>query len=145
MKAEELFIGAHVEALGKNRKIKSIVTKDTDVEVSFYGNNPVVVSLDMLRPIPLTSEILEKNGWISDNSNDPLRIYNLHHGNKLCSIIAIADDGKWSIEVSTEIARKDKRGRADLVTFARDWCNGFCVHELQHALNLCGSDKEIVI
>ena len=97
-----------------------------------------------IEPIPLTTEILEKNGWISDNSNDPLRVYNLRHG-KGYSTIAISDDGKLSIEVGAEIAKKDKGGRADLVTFIRDWCGGFCVHELQHALKLCGIEKEIVI
>lgn len=98
-----------------------------------------------LEPISLTPEILEKNGWVSDNYNDPFRVYNLRHGNKLYSTIAIADDGKWSIEVNKEIAKKDKRGRADGVVFIRDWCNGFCVHELQHALKLCGIEKEIVL
>lgn len=97
-----------------------------------------------IEPIPLTPEILEKNGWISDNSNDHLRIYNLRYG-KEYSTIAISDDGKWSIEVGAEIAKKDKRGRADLVTFIRDWCDGFCVHELQHCLKLVGIEKDIVL
>lgn len=134
----DLMIGDWVMLYDRPRKVEII-----------YDNGRVQVGCieedcDELEPIPLTPEILEKNGWIPDNSNDHLRIYNLRYG-KGYSTIAISDDGKLSIEVSAEIAKKDKRGRADLVTFARDWCNGFCVHELQHALKLCGIDKEIVI
>lgn len=62
MKASELFIGAHVFCLGKERVIKSIVKKDTGVEVSFEGKNPVIVGADMIEPIVLTADVLEKNG-----------------------------------------------------------------------------------
>ena len=35
---------------------------------------------DEIVGIPLTPEILEKNGWVSDNYNDRLSVYNLRHG-----------------------------------------------------------------
>lgn len=147
MKANELMIGDWVKfPIGNDKVVDLTYIEGRGVCASFAASATLFpVEVYKLEPIPLTPEILEKNGWASDNSNDPLRVYNLRHGNKLHSIIAIADDGKWSIEVSAEIAKKDKRGRADLVTFIRDWCDGFCVHELQHALRLCGIEKEIVI
>lgn len=148
MKAKELMIGDWVMPLQKSiRKPCQVVSTDGRTNTCRIDSDEYsgLLSCSELERIPLSTEILEKNGWISDNSNDPLRIYNLRHGNKLYSIIAIADDGKWSIEVDAEIAKKDKRGRADLVTFIRGWCGGFCVHELQHALKLCGIEKEIMI
>lgn len=136
MKAEELMIGDWVSYNGISNKI-SLADYGIDKGHAEWRNE--------IEPIPLTPEILEKNGWVSDNYNDPFRVYNLRHGNKLYSTIAIADDGKWSIEVNKEIAKKDKRGRADGVVFIRDWCNEFYVHELQHALRLCRIEKKIVI
>lgn len=151
MRAEELMVGDWV--IWKNRQVQiasvsGIVYSfgQIDVVLAHCNDDNLLEKHDIksVSPIPLTPEILEKNGWISDNYNDRLHVYNLRYS-KGHSTIAISDDGKWSIEVSTEVAKKDKRGRADLITFVRDWCDGFCVHELQHALRLCGIDKEIVI
>lgn len=125
MKANELFIGAHVEALGKNRKIKSIVVKDTDVEVSFYGSNPVIVSLDMLRPIPLTMEILEKNEWCSRMNGT----------------------GEFYLKkplVDAAIVTKNIIGfQMNHGPFSKLPIH--YAHQLQHALRLCGVEKEIVL
>lgn len=66
MKANELMIGDYVKFLGRVRKINSIIRKDTGVEISFEGKNPVVVSLDEIEPVALTPEILEKNGFEKD-------------------------------------------------------------------------------
>lgn len=103
-----------------------------------------------IEPIPLTPEILEKNGFIIgydgahiDHDNN-LKMYHKYIG-KAHIVVNYLDDGKVGIEISNEFSPKDDKGRADLVTFARDWCNGFCVHELQHTFRLCGIEKEIVI
>lgn len=146
MKANELMIGDWVKfPIGNDKVIDLPYIEGRGVCASFAASVTLFpVEVYKLEPIPLTPEILEKNGWISDNYIDRLHVYNLRHG-KGYSTIAISDDGKLSIEVGAEIAKKDKRGRADLVTFIRDWCGGFCVHELQHALRLCGIEKEIVL
>lgn len=99
MKAEELMIGDWVMLYDRPRKVERIYD---------YGRveaGCVEEDCDKLEPIPLTSEILEKNGWISDNYNDRLQVYNLRRG-KGYSTIAISDDGKLSIEVVAEITKK---------------------------------------
>ena len=93
----------------------------------YYGNKPVQVlqlsegkDYKTIRPIPLTQEILEKNGF------DEQRFERM----SVWSILG------FSIEL-------------DFSTWKYYWANGdveiSSVHELQHALRLCGIEKEIVI
>jgi len=143
MNANELFIGAHVKFLGKERKIKSIITKDTGIEISFYGKNPVVVSLDEIEPIPLTPEILEKNGFKIDKNETYCKMYFF-----ACNLGKIP-------QTVVEFYFYGEGVLAD--TLFKCWtkpesCDGensihICdlkyVHHFQHALRLCGIEKEI--
>lgn len=125
MKAEELFIGAYVMALGRIRKVKSIVKKDTGVEISFEGKNPVVVSLDEIDPIPLTAEILGKNKFSKSRLMGEQRHFTYYLAPSV-SLLAIYD-ADFSLHIG-DSARYIKY-----------------VHTLQHALRLCGIEKEITI
>lgn len=87
---------------------------------------------------PLTPEILKKNGF-------ELRQGVWILAEELWRIYIQYKDGKWSIDARNEISSKDEKGRADLASFCRDWAENFFVHELQHALRLCGIEKEIVL
>ena len=82
------------------------------------------IELDKLEPIPLTPEILEKNGWFYNYKFD------LHIPN---------EDG-----IVLQSDYSDKHAYwwyvGDSVIAPMDY-----VHELQHALRLCGIDKEIVL
>ena len=86
---------------------------------------------ELLNPIPLTPEILEKNGW---NNTAPgfwqISIENMgllwQDCNKMFQIID-----------HTPYEAIDFRMSARLLISA--------VHELQHALRLCGIEKEIVL
>lgn len=83
---------------------------------------------DTCLPIPLTAEILEKNGWTKPASG---RVWSKN--NVLSFVLEEIDDG--SFEVTTDTCS--------------EW-GGLCMiryfHELQHALRLCGiNDKEIVL
>lgn len=91
-----------------------------------------------IKPIPITPEILEKNGFIY---KDGLWMWLKSKGKVYIRHLA----NKWSIEAKNELAKKDEFGRADLVSYCRDWAQQFYIHDLQHALKLCGIDKEIVI
>ena len=75
------------------------------------------VCSDDIRPIPLTPEILEKNGFVVES-----RYY---HGNPLQYCVLV--DGLW-IDISGE---NFFEGKLEYV------------HQLQHALRLCGIDKTI--
>lgn len=95
-------------------------------------------SVDCAKPIPLTPEILEKNGF-KDVSNHTLKgceTYELSFGrdNDQKIIYKLGDyfayesyDDRWYRLFETQI------------------CHKWCVHHLQHALRLCGIEKEIVL
>ena len=82
-------------------------------------------SLVEIEPIPLTKEILEKNGfegnvylWIDAGDEKTLVYYPFEH--------------RLTLEYGDKLEILFK-------------CHCFSVHELQHALKLCGIEKEIVL
>jgi hypothetical protein len=110
------------EAEGKKYHLQ--VTKDTfklmDEDISNF------------QPIPLTPEILEKNGILYEKQS----YYYVIEDNKdlECTYYIYQTVQKdWAIGVDT--------GAYDCSVFARIKY----VHELQHALKLCGIDKEIMV
>lgn len=105
MKANELMIGDWV--IGCSREPFKIGIID-----------PVFLYWNEVQPIPLTPEILEKNGFVVE-SNYP-------YGNPLQYCILV-DDRLW-IDISGE---NFFEGELEYV------------HQLQHALKLCGIEKEI--
>lgn len=72
-------------------------------------------------PITLSTEILEKNGFKNGEFFAEL-LYREWQIMCDCSHLAIRHEGGWSMNIP---------------------CN--CVHKLQHALRLCGIEKEIVL
>lgn len=122
MKANELFVGAYVLYMGKPRKIRSIeVDKDGYYYIKFFGKNDVIVSPDVLSPIPTTTKILEKNGFIACQY-----WHELHCGDAI-------------IQAQLPHIRM-KNGEK---IFESDSC---CyLHQLQQALCLCEIEKEIIL
>lgn len=124
MKVENLMIGDWYwwEAEGKKYPLR--VTKDTfklsDEDISNF------------QPIPLTPEILEKNDILYEKQS---YYYVIEDDKDLECTYYIQQvlRGDWVIGVDI--------GAYDCSVFARIQY----VHELQHALKLCGIDKEIVI
>ncbi len=130
MKAEELMIGDWVIFKAETPKMCKVVSIDTD------NGNYIRQSLtdtyyteDCFEPIPLTAEILIKNGIsLSYDKN----IYGSH----------FKEDKDYRLEISQE--------KRDGIFWS---INGDeyhvlklnYIHELQHALKLCGIEKEIVI
>ena len=97
----------------------------------FYGEKPVkVLQLSEGKiyrgfyPILLTSEILEKNGWVKVEADGVF--YPKQFKGELPYIVYATDGEDWRFRV-------------------RDFCDIEYVHQLQHALKLCGIDKEIVL
>ena len=95
-------------------------------------------------PIPLTAEILEKNGFRVDGSGTNSRMcctpfeepgirYNIYVGLKYKTIDVFAAHP----EERKKGWRKSNKVYLEI--------SGPFVHELQHALRLCGIDKEIVL
>lgn len=133
MKANELMIGDWVRLQYKHFIKEELVTKDfqvTEIQKgiethyiwSKSGNMGVV---EHIQPISLTKEILEKNGWYVPQA----KIW-------------------WECSNVSFWLRQYVDGRFEIMTDEDSDC---CfttiqyVHELQHALRLCGNDKKIVL
>ena len=78
MEAKELMIGDWVECVDSTHKEKVYAQIDAIEE----GQTCILVRLDncnwfldisFIKPIPLTREILEKNGFVNDDNNYDLR------------------------------------------------------------------------
>ena len=104
---------------------------DKVVEVrkdSILGSDPLrgLIPIADLQPIPLTAEVLEKNNFEKHYDGDII-IYTHPQGIIIEMGInyKLFDDGRFYV-----------RGIQHRLYY---------VHELQHALRLCGVDKEIVL
>lgn len=109
------------------------------------GNNFIrVTSLQVSRnypeanPIPLTAEILEKNGWkdISDHTLKGCETFKLHYEQR-------SFDFYITIKLRDYFKLESYDDRYYTLCEMEFGCR--FVHQLQHALKLCGIDKEIVL
>lgn len=148
MRAEELMIGDWVYLEDENLPLEeryfkieylaisagvSWVNQGTNAPIGLGdGESLISVFRDEIYPISITTEILEKNDilyrkpsfyWIINDNKDLECTHYIYQ--------TIQDD--WIIGVDT--------GAHNCSVFARIKY----VHELQHALKLCGIDKEIVV
>lgn len=93
-------------------------------------------NIELVEPIPLNSEILEKNGFIKSTPPPGIhaRCYELDNKKDRYNL-TIADYNKY------------KRLLLDVDSEDSECFNIKCdyVHELQHALRLCEIEKEIVL
>lgn len=137
MKTTDLMIGDWVFCDGKCYQIAEIggmVCLDTE--------NELFAALEDILPIPLTPEILEKNGFVAyDEQQD---IYSFTSPwevrGKIQEIYVAIKKKEFEVFVSFPGFKEEHWGRNNRVRLKR--C-GFYVHELQHALKLCGIEKEI--
>ena len=112
-------------------KIMSVYTRAGQqcvVMTDSYYSDGVIGFADMINPIPLTVEMLEKNGleFIDDGNDAIIFLCCDMFWARLC-----VGDCFWSIGVHSE-------DRLDAVM-----CDVKYVHQLQHALRLAGVGKEI--
>lgn len=127
MKANELMIGDWVTYTMYEIDTVVKVCGINDKHVSI-GNGQCVFQ-DTLMPIHLTAEILEKNGfeWMEKDIE-----YILTLGGTFEVRAEVVNDLMWNINVYYT--------RADIEFYELQF-----VHELQHALRLCGIEKDIVL
>ena len=140
MNAKELMIGDWIRYSPKSISLNNYgglyraegVSQDT---ISLDAKNyRFVVSDKEIDPIPLTPEILEKNEFQLILSSNGKNIYSLLLGTEDCSsiIFLLIDEEKWKLTVKN----CDSKKCLDFISFH----NTLHVHELQHALRLCGFD-----
>lgn len=93
-----------------------------------------ILKLDAFQPIPLTPEILAKNGWEEDNiyADGTIRVFRQTFIDDLYSTTEIRID-------------QDCYDDMHLMHEGKHFCFVNYVHQLQHALRLCQINKEIVL
>ena len=135
MKATELMVGDWVLDGKKPAQIAGIMCDDLFETTLSPG-----VGGESISPIPLTTEILEKNGFVK-MSNSPYVV------SYIWSTGGVAEFADVSIKVEQDHADK---WRWDCLTLKIHLYKGditlnkiHYVHQLQHALRLCGIEKEI--
>jgi len=134
--AEKLMIGDYIRTKHGNIAIVDIVWKDAifTKEGEFEGEE---FAEDEFEPIPLTPEILEKNGFTYYESDGSF------------VLPTTMSYGNWDVDVVLFNVTHEYRNNQLHIATPDDSiillhlmeCNH--VHELQHALRLCGIDKEI--
>lgn len=159
MKASELMIGdwVHVEAHrgfnAQNVKVETIPDNDSDNEYwHHYGhigawleggdNDFRDVEARHLQPIPLTAEILEKNGFkkiqiYGEKQDDIFQCYD----SEIIIEVGIYDPNFILIHYRYETP--DGIHSRELSSIVKVDGGKLYLHELQHALRLCGIEKEI--
>lgn len=127
MKANELMIGDWVKYGNRFAVIKALDNNECIILVSCDGNDVLIrETYDNIEDIPLTHEILEKIGFnIEPNIGYIIDDYD---GTQI-----IYDSWDNNLRII-----KDYKSCLDIETF-----NDLTVHEFQHALRICGIEKEI--
>lgn len=131
MKPEELQLGDIVATTPSGMPIKVVAIHRKKVAYHACTDRFSWVRIGLLQPIPLTPEILEKNGFIGDKN--------------VCKT-KVRDDSKdelWQCEYAWYL--KNLRIKNHTNSSIARLYNIMFVHELQHALKLCGINKEIEI
>lgn len=126
MKEKELMIGDYIQVNGEVCKIISVSYFDigiSDSKEDFYNEH-----IDNIKPIPLTPEILERNGFVKQAYDGWLISEN--NGRRLIEYHTDSFDGLLIINYAEE-------------PYPKISIKLMYVHELQHALRLCGINKEI--
>jgi hypothetical protein len=138
MEAKELMIGDWVECVDSTHKKKVYAQIDAIEE----GQTCILVRLDncnwfldvsFIKPIPLTREILEKNGWIYNNEEEKFFPQTWVGGGLM---LQGAGDCGYCIVVTSDYDDEDTNDTPFIILY---------VHELQHALRLRRIKKEIIL
>ena len=146
MKASEFTIGDwvyipmyHSDGSSGTAQINEIIKKHGTYYLKF--GDFLSAEIDKCQPVPLTPEILEKNGFKKDGYSSLSPDYYLE--DDTCSIWinlnSTCDKSKtvWCENKTTKFSVDMEESRLSLQK------NPLFVHQLQHILNFCGIDKTI--
>lgn len=147
MKPEELFIGALVLHEDQPCTVEHIergivCIKDIQTKTSHW----ITLTTDDIRPVPITPEILEKNGWVVDFKNEfsTRFIWVLKPPKRRIDTtveIYLCDEEQIGVKCLLEIQSSSSNKGINLVHS----CDCENIHQLQAALRLCGIEKEIKV
>lgn len=139
MKATELMLGDYVQFFNENLK-KTQYEKVTSIKIDDgtryiqTAESDVYYREEIYESIPLTLEILAKNGFYPDcDKEDIYKNKSYCYGCYICIRHFLGDFSFGEMLYHYDTQRFNS------------WFSILNVHELQHALKLCGIDKEIVL
>ena len=109
-----------------------------NLEMCVYSDTGDKGYASQIEPIPLTAEILEKNGF------EKLDFSHFQIGDRRLVLDA---DGRWDGPLSWHwvVTEMDTNAKGQPVVLDYYIATINYVHELQHALRLCGIEKEITL
>lgn len=124
---KDLMVGdwVRIKMSQHNTKVTNIDANNVYTEVAFP------IRYDEIEPIPLTAEILEKNGWVYNNEDEKFFPQTWVGGGLM---LQGADDCGYRIVVTSDYDDEDTNNTPFVIIY---------VHELQHALRLRRIKKEI--
>ena len=141
LRAEELMVGDWVyciyPSINKCLRVAEIKTvADDELKIVLFDDIRLVFSEKYIDPIPLTPEILEKNGF------EKLDFSHFQIGDRRLVLDA---DGRWDGPLSWHwvVTEMDTNAKGQSVVLDYYIATINHVHELQHCLKLCGIDKTI--
>ena len=133
MEAKDLMIGDWVID-GKNIAQITSITCDGIIETTFNKSS----NIEVIEPIPLTPAILEKNDFVANKHVYPYPYYEyINRRNKLKIGFAFSQCNRTSY--------KEPWVYIDSEYVFVEHLPCIYVHQLQHAIRLCGIEKEIIL
>ena len=128
MKPEDLMVGDWVLIFDKT-PVKVDCIGNVEVYLSEPNGQDWRVTYEHIKPIPITPEILEKNGWFYPKQSSWMKLDNPHKELWGCT----HTDGTFWLYSSGDCDKDECFAEIKYV------------HELQRALKVCGIDKTIVL
>ena len=146
MECKELQVGDWVLINGTSHKIQAIDSIDAEIQADddlYYIGEDRYHSEDKIKGIPITPEILERNGFNPETFLTAEWKRKVYFKEFPGCVVEPDDSGKYIFGTTIYWDKKDGDGSPI------DWgtiyesriCNLQYVHELQHALRLCKLDE----
>ena len=132
MKAEDLMIGDLVLYNETHQQILEISGIDDEV----YLETDELVHQSEIQPIPLTPEVLEKNGFLANKQVYPYPYYEYE-------VKEIKVKVGFAFPQGNRTSYKEPWVCVDTECVYIEHLPCMFVHQLQHVLRLCGIEKEI--
>ncbi len=129
MKATELMVGDYVirKNVPKEILIVDAIESIRDIVYLDLDGLGITEKLENIEPIPLTQKILERNEFYYESN-----------------VGQVWNDGECEVIVDLyDVEIRVIKNRKEILSL--EYFDKIYVHELQHALRLCGIDKEIKI
>lgn len=137
MKAVDLMIGDWIKIKGHldYNKVQEIARDESMQWYISFACSATLFRAYEFEPVPLTPEILEKNGWIQCKYETCKSLYE-YKGLHLRHTMIKRSNGRWVANVDGIVEKFPNKYTHSFLRI-----NVFYVHELQHALRLCGLNE----